>query len=71
MGSKHKEAQAARRLAREKMRGYGKQWGEKLSVFNEALRPRPKYMPRKVWRWLTNIFVNVDSIEQSLMGDKK
>lgn len=68
MGSKHKIAQAARREAREKMRGYGKQWGEKLSVFNEALKPRPKWFPRFLWRWLSSFFVDAKKIEDALNG---
>lgn len=68
MGSKHKDAQAQRRNARKIMAGYGKQWGDKLKVFNEALKPRPKYIPLKLWRWLSSLFVDMQKIEDALNG---
>ena len=68
MGSKHKDAQAARRNARRIMKGYGSQWGEKLKVFNEALKPRPRWFPKPLWRWCTKRFVNIDLIEKALNG---
>ncbi len=66
MSYKKKEAQAARRIARLKMKGYGEEWGEKLKVFNEALKPRPKWIPKKLWRKLSRIFVDVEKIENMM-----
>ena len=70
MGNKKKEAQAARRNARRIMQGYGAEWGEKLKVFNQALKPRPRWCPRIIWRKLTCIFVNVELIEKTLLGKR-
>lgn len=70
MGSKKKIAQEARREVRLRMRKFGETFSERLSIFNKALRPRPKWIPRSVWRKLTNIFIDIESIEKAFYGEK-
>ena len=68
MGSQKKIAQAARREARMKMKGFGDQWGQRLKVFNDALKPRPKYISRKVWHWFGSFFIDLEKIQDAFEG---
>ena len=66
MGSQKKVAQAGRRIARKEMAGFREALHKKLDVFNDCLTKRPKYIPRKVWRWLSSFFVDIEKIERVL-----
>ncbi len=61
-----KLAQAARREARNQVHGMAEQLKGKLGIFNDVLKPRPKYIPRKLWRWGCEIFIDVDRLQKEL-----
>lgn len=72
--SSKKAAKMARKLARKQantdaraaVADFQEQLNKKLTIFNKALKQRPKYVPQKVWNWLASFFIDVDSIEQHL-----
>jgi hypothetical protein len=37
-----------------------------LKVVNNALRPRPKWFPRKIWSFLCSFFVDIKMIEKAI-----
>jgi len=51
-----------------KMKGFGDQWGQRLKVFNDALKPRPKYISRKVWHWFGSFFIDLEKIQDAFEG---
>lgn len=70
--SSKKAAKAARKLVRqrvnaeanEKVQVFAKQLNEQLGKFNEILKPRPKWVHRRLWRWFGSFFVDIDKLEQ-------
>jgi len=69
MGSKHKISQNARREARRAYKGFNSELRDKLKVFNEALRPKPKLIPKWIWK---KVCLRVIDIEKLKTGtDKK
>ena len=64
MATKKKLVQAARREARNAMKGYRDSLSERLSVFNDVLRDRPFFMPRFLWRWISNRVIDLDKIDK-------
>ena len=68
MGSKKKVAQAARREARQTYSEVAEVLREKLSELNKILKPRPKWVPRKIWCFLLKIFVDVEKLGKLVDG---
>lgn len=71
MGYAKKLAQAARREARNQVHGVAEQLKSKLGVFNDILKPRPKWIPRRVWRFFCNIFLDIEKLEKEMMFRKQ
>lgn len=71
MGSKHKEAQAARRIAREKGAEYRRQFMARLAFFNDILKPRPSWCHPWVWQHLANLFIDSKKLEERINADAK
>ncbi len=69
MGSKKKMAQAARREARQTYSEVAEVLREKLDNLEKVLKPRPKWMPRKIWRLFSKIFVDIDKLEKTTSGN--
>ena len=66
--AERKIGQASRREARVAMATYQKALIEKLTVFNQVLKPRPKFVPRFVWTFLANRFIDVSKLESIFNG---
>ena len=64
MGSKKKIAQAARREARETYSEVAMEIKNKLSVLNQVLKPKPRWMPKKAWRFISGFFVDIDKLKK-------
>ena len=69
MGSKKKIAQAARRKARQTYSEVAEVLKEKLNNLDNVLKPRPKWVPRKIWRFLSKIFIDLDKLEKTASGN--
>jgi hypothetical protein len=65
-----KQGQAYRREARRVFAGYQDELIAKLEVFNQALKIRPKYFPRKLWNWLCGFFIDMEKM-QNIINPKK
>ena len=64
MGSKHKEAQSARREARTAFKNHRKELHDRLRQLNEILKQKPKWCPQKVWAWCSNIFIDAEKFKK-------
>lgn len=64
MSNRKKEAQEYRKEARRQLGGYRDELVKRLDVFNEALKPRPRYIPRRVWNWLLGRIINVEKMQK-------
>ena len=63
MGSKHKISQNARREARRAYKGFNKDLRAKLGVFNEALRPKPKLIPKWIWKKICLRVIDIEKLK--------
>lgn len=69
MGSAEAKAgQAYRREARSQLRHYRSALNERLRLFNNCLRPRPKWVHKKVWQWVGSFFIDIEKLEKGLAG---
>ena len=59
--------QKYRREARRIFAEYQQALFKKLENVRILIRPRPRYMPRKVWLWIANIFVDLNSSDKALI----
>ena len=64
MGSKHKISQNARREARKAYKCFSDELRNKLGVFNEALRPKPKLIPKKIWKMICLRVIDIDKLKK-------
>lgn len=71
MSKSKKIAQAARREARDAMLGYRTALIGKLSVFNDILKPRPKFIPNFIWRWISGKVIDVEKMQKFLSPNQK
>ena len=61
-----KMGQIYRREARKVYAGYSKSLYEKLDMFNEALKPKPRLIPHFIWRWFVSFVVDIPKLENVL-----
>lgn len=64
--SSKKLAKAMRKEARKHASEFQDNLVSRLNEINISLRPRPKWIPLKVWRWFGNKFVDMTSVENFL-----
>lgn len=64
MGSKKKIAQAARREARQTYSDVGVELKAKLGALDQVLKPKPKLVPRIIWRKCSRIFIDIDKLKK-------
>lgn len=62
-----KAGQKFRREARNIFADYQRDLFKKLDEVRLIIRPRPTWMPRKVWLWFANIFVDLNSADKALV----
>lgn len=63
MSSKNKVTQAERRALRS---AYQTQVKEHFNLLNQAIKPRPKYVPSWLWAWGAKIFIDVEVLREYL-----
>lgn len=68
-GSKEakKAGQKFRREARNIFSEYQKALFKKLEDVRILIRPKPRFIPRKVWLWFADIFVDLNSADKALV----
>jgi len=54
-----KQKQAARREVRKEADQMREQIAKDLKVFEQYLRPKPKWIPTPIWRWGMRIFIQM------------
>lgn len=62
-----KAGQKFRREARGIFAEYQKSLFKKLDEVRVIIRPRPRIIPRKVWLWFANIFVDLNNADKALV----
>ena len=62
-----KAGQKFRREARQIFSQYQKDLTGKLDEVRLIIRPRPRLIPRKVWLWCTNLFVDLNNANKALI----
>lgn len=62
-----KAGQKFRREARNIFAEYQKSLADKLDEVRLVIRPRPRFFPRRVWLWLTNIFIDLSAPNKALI----
>lgn len=58
----------ARKEAKKYAQGYREQFLQRLKVFDECLRPKPRLMPRFFYRWWANQVVDLQKLEDVING---
>lgn len=60
--SPKKIAKAAAKLYRKEMREEAEQRGRELGkLIGNAMKPKPKYIPWKLWLWGMRLFIRIES----------
>jgi hypothetical protein len=59
-----KASQMYRREARLVFRGYSIELHKNLEVLNQLLKPRPKFVPKVVWQWLGEFFIDIPKLHE-------
>ncbi len=62
-----KASQKFRREANTIFSEYRNNLMKKLDEMRIIIKPRPRWMPRKVWMWFSNIFVDLNSPNKALV----
>jgi hypothetical protein len=69
-----KQGQAYRREARlmlsKNQAIYATQIAEKLKVFNEIVKPRPRFVPQWIWQLLARVFLDIPKLQKFLGNEQ-
>lgn len=62
-----KQAQAFRREARKVGETYQKEMLKRLTVFNEAVRPKPRFLPQWLWEKVVYRVIDITKLDSMLL----